>query len=98
MKVSSVKYNPISLKGPNNNVQSAETQKVSNYRYSPVSVAATTAGGTFIMSYGIDRVINTLFKLGNNRKQSAIFSALLGLGLGAYTYYQAKKDEKANNV
>ena len=91
MKISPITYSN-SFKSTNSGSNSKQEH------YSPAKIATVAGVGCFGAGFLFDRACAALFKLTRNIKTSLIVNGVVGLGIGAYTYVQAKNAEKAYNA
>ena len=100
MNIAPVSYRTISMKSSNtNSEQKPVSQPVSAndspLKFSPAAVGVLNGVTWGVLGFAFDRAMSGLFKMGTSIKTSACINGIIGLGMGIYGYFQARKAEKS---
>lgn len=93
MNISPTAYNPrIALKANDTKQPNKMTGK-SDYvmNYSPATIGLVNAGGWFGIGLVFDRICKHLFGMTTSLKTSLVVNGTLGVAMGAYAYFNAKR-------
>ena len=99
MKISPITYSQrIPMKAGVQAEQKQPLKKDYPFKYSPALVGTLNGICWAGIGFAFDQGYKALFKTKGNLKTSIILNGLIGLGMGAYAYHQAKKLEKSGEV